>query len=589
MREANAAAVANRFLKSAHDPLVTDQYEAWSEGAPFTSPALGRPLLLRVNRKIRVPDARLIFNLYDRLYECSLGAPLPEGGFYKGFREALRLLTRVVPRLIHDPGLVDQIVGELRGGVSEATSLLHRIDKGGASPRIYQSAALRIVPGLESLLSALEIGSDMKFLPGVGHFPGLKLDTRGVPETGAVPAIVQGFVTPEEQALPKKARQNTEDLDTLYREATEAHAQQLDLLNRGKGLDADIGGKVVRHDLGEKNTTTSGPTILIGGLKGLKRVREKLQESGEGVGSLLDLVRATVIVDRLEEVQTVLDKLRAKGVKVARSPKNRFANPTEAGYRDLMFNLRYPNGHIGELQVNLRPMMDAKAMGHKFYERVREIEARKKAENDRSLTPEEQRTVNEASALQKELYGEAWRAIVGGGSGGVKLAKTMSDETLYFEYNDRPAFVRWLEVPVVVSPGGREVPMYDHKKFYDEAVPISRDEFVQRTRRNRRPLNAADGANRAVLPESPWSYFKHLPGAILVPLSKLTPIRARPSGIEHAHEHMARSYYDNGPRRDPISVVDNGNGTYRVYDGNSTFAVATEAGWASIPVMVVTP
>ena len=41
-------------------------------------------------------------------------------------------------------------------------------------------------------------------------------------------------------------------------------------------------------------------------------------------------------------------------------------------------------------------------------------------------------------------------------------------------------------------------------------------------------------------------------------------------------------------KRDPISLKDNGDGTYSILDGNSTFAVAKEKGWASIPARVIT-
>jgi 2'-5' RNA ligase/8-oxo-dGTP pyrophosphatase MutT (NUDIX family) len=71
-----------------------------------------------------------------------------------------------------------------------------------------------------------------------------------------------------------------------------------------------------------------------------------------------------------------------------------------------------------------------------------------------------------------------------------------------------------------------------------------------------------------------------------VPLDKITPVRARPQGIANAEPLMAAAAAGMGGKRDPITLVRDGDG-YRVYDGNSTFAIAQKHGWESIPAMVV--
>lgn len=86
-----------------------------------------------------------------------------------------------------------------------------------------------------------------------------------------------------------------------------------------------------------------------------------------------------------------------------------------------------------------------------------------------------------------------------------------------------------------------------------------------------------------ILPEDPWRYFLRTPNSKLVPVSSLVTIRARESGILHAREHMVRAYHGLGDRRKPISLRDNGNGTYTVVDGNSTVANAKENNWKMIP------
>jgi len=91
----------------------------------------------------------------------------------------------------------------------------------------------------------------------------------------------------------------------------------------------------------------------------------------------------------------------------------------------------------------------------------------------------------------------------------------------------------------------------------------------------------------AELPEDPWRYFNKVSGTILVPLSKLKPIRARPTGIEHANKYMRMAYDGAGKKRDPISLKQEPDGTYSIQDGNSTYANAVANKWKSIPAAVV--
>lgn len=72
-----------------------------------------------------------------------------------------------------------------------------------------------------------------------------------------------------------------------------------------------------------------------------------------------------------------------------------------------------------------------------------------------------------------------------------------------------------------------------------------------------------------------------------VPLDKITPIRARPEGIANAKPLMAKAGLNEGGKRDPITLVRQPDGSFKVHDGNSTFAIASEAGWKSVPAMVV--
>ena len=84
------------------------------------------------------------------------------------------------------------------------------------------------------------------------------------------------------------------------------------------------------------------------------------------------------------------------------------------------------------------------------------------------------------------------------------------------------------------------------------------------------------------LPEDQDLYFLSPPGSVEVDLSKLTPMRARPEGIENAAKYMDLARQGKIPRRKPVSLKQHEDGTYTVLDGNSTYAIATKYGWSKI-------
>lgn len=93
--------------------------------------------------------------------------------------------------------------------------------------------------------------------------------------------------------------------------------------------------------------------------------------------------------------------------------------------------------------------------------------------------------------------------------------------------------------------------------------------------------------NPASLPEGHHLYFTMPEGAKVVPLEKIRNLRARPEGIENAARFMEGARQGVLPKRGPIKVTEEPDGTYTVADGNSTFANARKNGWSSIPVQVV--
>lgn len=473
-RQASVKLLVSRFLE--RRALTNDKdFEAWEKTQRMTLPVISRPLSLRLRRLFRVPGSQDFFHLYERLYAVSQGAPLPEKGFLQSFKQAIRFLKRVLPRVLEGEA-VEAATAQLDTGFGMAAPFLRRIDGGGDTPVLFQRAAAAFLPAIEGILQAAGTSIDSRIMPG-GRFPGIRIVHEEKMVTEETPEEIKTVFTPDEKALPKKATQPTDSLDDLYTQAIETMDMQLDLLNRGKGLDAAIGGKVVRGDMKEKpDFSQPGPIIAIGPLKGRKRVIEKTQEAGEGFDNVLDFVRATIAVDSLDEIPPIVKKLRSMGVVFARQPKNRLDSPTDVLYRDIMFNIRYPNGHVGEIQINLKKMLEAKNMGHKYYEASRTIVAARKLEGNRVLTAEEEATLDAANEIQRNLYNEAWKQILGA-SKGAKMAASLpplpTKTTVYYTYNDLPAFVAPRQLPVLVNVKSQEVTIYDVEKFYRGAHRIS--------------------------------------------------------------------------------------------------------------------
>jgi len=177
------------------------------------------------------------------------------------------------------------------------------------------------------------------------------------------------------------------DLDILYKQAAEA-----------------------QEELYAKVTTiaseTGGEAKLPQALKGRERATEKTMADYKGDASkLVDLVRASIVYKSFPELMGGLD-ICNRNLTLVRE-KNRFAQPTPAGYRDILLNVKLSNGHIAELQLHLTQILAVKSgAGHKIYEEVRKIEAIAQTA-DRALTGEERAKIEQLNAEAKALYDQA--------------------------------------------------------------------------------------------------------------------------------------------------------------------------------------
>ena len=182
-------------------------------------------------------------------------------------------------------------------------------------------------------------------------------------------------------------RQTTDDLDELYQQAAEAQPD----LNRVTQKVADRFG---------------GEALIPKTLKTRERAMEKIAADYAGDASrITDLARSSVIFETESEVLQALEMLQ-NDMNVIRI-KNRFQNPVN-GYRDVLLNILMPNGHIVEMQLHLRSILEVKyKFGDKLYQEIRTIEADAEREQ-RDLTSNEAKRIQQLSSQAKMLYDRAF-------------------------------------------------------------------------------------------------------------------------------------------------------------------------------------
>ena len=203
------------------------------------------------------------------------------------------------------------------------------------------------------------------------------------------PAIVN--INSSERSQSSPLQQSTDDLDELYQQAIEAQPY----LNR-------VTEKVAQQ--------LGGEALIPKTLKTRERSMEKIAaDYGGDASRIMDIVRSSVIFETEEQVLEALNILR-QDMNVLRI-KNRFESPVN-GYRDVLLNILMPNGHIAEMQLHLRSILDVKyKFGDKIYQKIRTIEA-DAIKEQRDLNADEAKRIEELSNKAKKLYDEAFEKSI---------------------------------------------------------------------------------------------------------------------------------------------------------------------------------
>lgn len=246
--------------------------------------------------------------------------------------------------------------------------------------------------------------------------------TPAAPSQAAHPAL-QNLFAEHERELPADVIHHYRDKDSAYQAANQTLHPYRELMDMGKGVVAKIKGTTRMIDSKEafnsmlndfESGASKGPEIILAPLKGEERAAEKVANKyGGDWGMMNDLVRGTVAVDSLQELQGTIEAVRSemesRGWKLMTRPNDRFTKPTAAGYRDVQLTLQAPNGLACELQINTKAMIVAKEKyGHKMYEEYRSLDESVKAAG-RVPTAEEQTKLTALENQMSALYNDAWK------------------------------------------------------------------------------------------------------------------------------------------------------------------------------------
>jgi hypothetical protein len=309
------------------------------------------------------------------------------------------------------------------------------------------------------------------------------------------------FSEAEIEKLPRWALQSHSVPDRLFAQAEEGHDQMLDWLDRGEGIDKALGAEVVRRDEdpdGEIDYSTPGPVVVIGSTKKREAAEDKVREryGGNWSEGAVDLVRASIAVDKYEDLRGVIDKLKKSGIELVSRPRNRFRTATAAGYRDVVLNARLPNGHVMELQLHLKPMLQAKEQNHALYSQIKGLDDKVRDKRREEIPEDVMERFHTLTSRQREVYERAWQESASKSEPSsifdapkslllpkiprrkrkTPVSKRAEESGFYFDVDGLP--VKWVQPKMPVIHGGDLVAPVDSLAWFAErAVPITEEEF----------------------------------------------------------------------------------------------------------------
>lgn len=333
----------------------------------------------------------------------------------------------------------------------------------------------------------------------------------------------------------------------------------------------------------------------------------------------------------------------APGKRIVDANGNVLVEASRGGYRAVHLNLVTKNGKVsGEVQIVTREQLAASEgyrtatgrvgtavlrglgaevdagmppgmrNGHDIYKEIsgHMIAVRERSNSTAGLGPRDEflPAVKKIVKLQKEMsdqYDTAWNITVEKSQlTSAKEAQIISElESLGMKHlgepYTRPAGLSGSHIP------GRPAKWDFWKSAEENFRALNRAERRQAGQVGYKKKGGKDGEGRAEDPqarekideilqstelrplaEDSSRYFKKPEGTVDVSIDNLRPTHAQASGVENANRYMEEAYSGARGKREPLSLRDNGDGTYDVLDGNSTYANALASGWKELPGIV---
>jgi len=215
---------------------------------------------------------------------------------------------------------------------------------------------------------------------------------------------------------PATGQEGLQSLKPPKKAEAAAHHQKNDGLKGAAHTDHDLQvlfaeASAVEQELKDRTKALAGATkgepSFPPGLKDIETARAKVKNDyGGDASQVCDLLRSTVVYDTFDDLMHGLSKCLVEGFVDVVRDKDRYKDATGAGYRDICLNIKMSNGHVAELQLNLKAMVAAKQVAHKQYEELRRLEALvKKIEG--AIPKPYLSTIARLQAESKALYGPA--------------------------------------------------------------------------------------------------------------------------------------------------------------------------------------
>ena len=287
-------------------------------------------------------------------------------------------------------------------------------------PHAEQEGKYEVVDGNGTLTSAKKMGWEHLPAEVVSREEGARIMAEEKAKDHAKELAGTVLKSLDTSGLTEDARQpvGEKDEEQLFQKSGEALAHLKSWLDEGDGICDKLGHETMTkapEDLQEEDWNEPGGMLFIAPLKGKTRARQKVHDDYKGDWSqLLDVVRSTIAVDRLDELHGLVEKLKEGGMELSKLPKDRFTKPTREGYRDILLNITFPNGVIGELQLHVKDILAVKEEGHHHYEITRTLKGQYDKKPVEEWPDADQETFWAAVNVQKKIYRGAWKKVVTG-------------------------------------------------------------------------------------------------------------------------------------------------------------------------------